>query len=58
MRHELNELTQAAFGFDFESWVTKGYFEGDYIPYSLEEDGKILSNVSVNLMHFVQNGEM
>ena len=36
----------------------KGYFEGDYIPYSLEEDGKILSNVSVNLMHFVQNGEM
>lgn len=57
LRHELNELTQATFGFDFESWVTNGYFEGDYIPYSLEEDGKILSNVSVNLMHFVQNGE-
>ncbi|MGN0351894.1 MAG: GNAT family N-acetyltransferase [Roseburia sp.] len=57
LRHELNELTEATFGFNFESWVTNGYFEGDYIPYSLEEDGKILSNVSVNLMHFVQNGE-
>lgn len=57
LRHELNELTQATFGFDFESWVTNGYFEGDYIPYSFEEDGKILSNVSVNLMHFVQNEE-
>ena len=58
LRHELNELTQATFGFDFEGWVTNGYYEGDYIPYSFEEGGKILSNVSVNLMHFVQNGEM
>lgn len=57
LRHELNELTEKTFGFNFESWVTNGYFEGDYIPYSFEEDGKILSNVSVNLMHFLQNGE-
>ena len=57
LRHALNELTEATFGFNFESWVTNGYFEGDYIPYSFEEKGKILSNVSVNLMHFVQNGE-
>lgn len=57
LRHELNELTQATFYFNFESWVTNGYFEGDYIPYSFEAEGKILSNVSVNLMHFVKNGE-
>lgn len=57
LRHELNELTEATFGFDFENWVTNGYYEGDYIPYSFEEDGKILSNVSANIMHFVQNGE-
>ena len=24
-RHMLNELTRKTFGFDFESWVTKGY---------------------------------
>ena len=56
MRHALNELTEKTFGFNFESWVTNGYFEGDYIPYSFEEDGKIISNVSANRMHFIQNG--
>ena len=57
LRHELNALTRETFGFDFESWVTNGYFEGDYIPYSFEEDGKILANVSANIMTFEQNGE-
>ena len=56
MRHALNELTEKTFGFNFESWVTNGYFEGDYIPYSFEEDGKIICNVSANRMHFIQNG--
>lgn len=56
MRHLLNELTQKVFGFDFEGWVTKGYFEGDYIPYSLVQDGKMISNVSANRMRFWQNG--
>lgn len=56
LRHELNELTEKTFGFHFESWFTNGYFEGDYIPYSFEEDGKIISNVSVNRMYFIQNG--
>lgn len=55
MRHALNELTARTFGFDFESWVMNGYFEGDYIPYSFEEDGKVISNVSVNLMKFQVN---
>jgi GNAT superfamily N-acetyltransferase len=55
-RHMLNGLTQKTFGFDFEGWVTNGYFEGDYIPYSYEEDGKIVSNVSANRMSFKQNG--
>ena len=37
MRHALNELTRKTFFFDFEDWVTGGYFEGDYIPYSFIE---------------------
>ena len=32
----------------FESWVTGGYFEGDYIPYSFIKEGKIVFNVSAN----------
>ena len=47
LRHALNDLTKKTFGFDFE---------GDYIPYSLIEDGKIISNVSANRMTFLQNG--
>ena len=57
LRHELNELTEETFGFNFESWFRNGYFEGDYIPFSFEEKGKIISNISANRMHFVQNGE-
>ena len=55
-RHMLNGLTGKVFGFDFEGWVTGGYFEGDYIPYSYADDGKIVSNVSANRMKFIQNG--
>lgn len=57
-RHMLNELAIKTFGFDFESWVTQGYFEGDYIPYSFISQGRIISNVSVNRMKFMQNGAM
>lgn len=56
LRHKLNTLTQKIYGFDFEDWMTGGFFEGDYIPYSFMQDGKILANVSVNRMHFIQNG--
>lgn len=55
-RHMLNELTEKNFGFNFENWVMQGYFQGDYIPYSFVNDGKIVSNVSVNRMKFMQNG--
>lgn len=55
LRHALNELTRKTFCFDFESWVMGGYFEGDYIPYSFMENGKIISNVSANRMIFFQN---
>lgn len=55
-RHKLNDLTKKTFGFSFESWVVNGYFEGDYIPYSYLEDGKIICNVSANRMAFQQNG--
>ena len=57
LRHALNELTQETFGFDFENWVKDGFYEGDYIPYSYEENGKVIANASVNRMKFIQNGQ-
>lgn len=56
LRYKLDALTQKIYGFDFENWMTGGYFEGDYIPYSFMKDGKIIANVSANRMHFIQNG--
>ena len=57
-RAALGALTQAAFGFDFEAWAARGFCaRGVYVPYSFEEDGRILSNVSVNRMEFCLNGE-
>ena len=58
LRHELNALTEKTFCFNFENWVTQGYFEGEYIPYSFEQNGKVISNVSANLMKFMQNGKI
>lgn len=55
-RGMLNDLTRRTFGFDFEDWVSNGYFEGDYIPFSVEDGGQIVSNASANIMHFVHKG--
>lgn len=56
-RKKLNDLTQKIFGFDFEQWYQDGYWENQYIPYSLIDGDKIVSNVSVNLMDFMVFGE-
>lgn len=57
LRGGLNKLAEETFGISFENWVTDGYFDGEYIPYSYEENGRILANVSANRMRFVQNGK-
>ncbi len=56
LRQELNELTRQTYGFDFENWYGAGYWYGDYIPYSYEDNGRILSNASANIMKFIQDG--
>ena len=55
-RYELNAMTRRTFGFDFENWMQNGFRAEEYIPYSFEEKGRIVANVSVNRMIFDQNG--
>lgn len=57
LRKSFNELTQNIFGFHFEQWYQDGYWKTQYIPYSIVEDDKIVSNVSVNIMDFEVLGE-
>jgi len=57
LRHKLNDMTGEIFGFSFEDWYADGHFEGEYIPYSYFENGRIVANSSANIMKMVQNGE-
>lgn len=57
LRASFNQLTQSVFYFDFENWYQKGYWTERYIPYSLVETGRVVSNISVNLIDFDIEGD-
>ena len=52
LRESFNELTRKTFCFDFKEWYETGYWGKEYIPHVLVDNGKVISNVSVNLMRF------
>lgn len=65
LRHSFNALANETFGLSFENWYNNGYWNEKYIPYSVVIDGKVVSNVSVNLIdcnlqgqtkHYIQLG--
>ena len=57
LRAALNALTRKTFGFDFDGWYAAGGWEGDYLPYALMDGDRMIANVSVNRMRFLQNGQ-
>lgn len=57
LRESLIRLVQGTFGIDFRTWYDRGYWNERYIPYSLTEGGKVVANVSVNLVDMVVEGE-
>ncbi|GAB6109414.1 GNAT family N-acetyltransferase [Fusibacter bizertensis] len=58
LRNSFNELTQNTYGFNFESWYQHGYWSAKYRPYSFVCKGKIVANVSVNIMDFMVDDEI
>ena len=57
LRRSFNSLTFDTYGFDFESWFNNGYWGDRYIPYSILDGDKIVSNVSVNPIDFVYDNK-
>ncbi|MBS7600621.1 MULTISPECIES: GNAT family N-acetyltransferase [Pseudomonas] len=57
LRASFNALTHQTFEFDFEQWYQDGYWGEGYQPCALAHDGRIVANISVNLMHFDVRGE-
>lgn len=65
LRRSFCRLAEQTFGIDFEPWYQAGFWGEQYRPYSLVENGKVIANVSVNIMdmclygqqkHFIQLG--
>lgn len=57
LRKSFNELALNTFGIEFEDWYELGYWTEKYQPYSLMQNGKIVANVSVNIIELVINNE-
>ena len=58
LRTSFNELASLVFGINFEEWYNKGYWNERYIPFSYMDRGKVVANVSVNLLDLVIDGEI
>ena len=48
LRDSFNELAEKVFGLNFEGWYKNDFWKEAYDPYSVIEDGKVVSNISVN----------
>lgn len=49
LRDSFNALAEQTFdGLNFEGWYQNGFWGGNYDPYSIVEDGRVVANVSVN----------
>lgn len=58
LRASFNKLTDETFGFNFSEWYDNGYWNGNYIPYSVIHENEVIANVSVNIMNFNDNGNI
>ena len=58
LRNYYNDFISKVFpGISFKDWHKLGFWTKDYIPFSIIESGKIISNVSAALMTTIVNGE-
>lgn len=56
LRRSLSALAKSTFGISFEAWYQKGCWDDHYIPFSFHDEGKVVANVSVNIMSLVIDG--
>jgi predicted N-acetyltransferase YhbS len=57
LRGKFNNLTQEIFGFDFENWYQRGFWDNRYVCHSFFKDGQILSNISTTPFELIINGK-
>lgn len=57
LRNSLHAQTQKIWKFDFEKWYKSGYWEDTCLLYSLFENNKIVSHITVSVIDFIILGE-
>jgi len=57
LRKSFNHLMMKTYKFNLEEYYQSGYWGEGYIPYSILDGDKVVSNVSVNVMDFSYMGE-
>lgn len=58
LRNSFNELAEETFGINFETWYENGFWKEKYNPHSVVIDGRVVSNISVNLVDCQINGQI
>lgn len=57
-RLSFNKLAQEVFGINFEPWYQAGGWSDRYVCYSLTEGDRVVSNVSINKMDLIWDGQV
>lgn len=55
-RQSFNQLAMDVFGLSFEDWYRAGYWNDNYIPYTLFNGTEAIANVSLSIIDFDVNG--
>ncbi len=55
LRKSFFQLAKDTFDISFEEWYEKGFWTDKYIPYSIIDNNKVISNVSINIMNIEYN---
>lgn len=58
LRSSFFELAKNTFGLSFENWYEQGFWTDKYIPYSIIDGDKVISNASVNVMDMIYGGSL
>ena len=58
LRKSLGDLAKRTFGIDLCGWYDNGFWQNDYIPYSVIDDGRVVSNISVNVCNIKRRSKV
>ncbi|EJZ0406159.1 TPA: GNAT family N-acetyltransferase [Listeria monocytogenes] len=56
-RDSFNKLAESTFDINFEEWFRNGFWNDKYVCYSYIDNNEVISNVSINKMNLIYQGE-